>query len=90
MREPIGREAVDDAERVAKIIVEPRPDNPGRKRMADVANILSDLIPNVRNIARLCLPLQIDEDGCNTRARVASQRVETLVSCSFRSIRSVT
>ena len=50
MREAVRGEAVDDAERVAEVVVEARPDDAGRQRVADVADALADVIPDVGNL----------------------------------------
>ena len=76
MREAVAREAVDDAERVAEIVVEAGPDDAGRKGMADVADVLANLIPDVRHLLRGRAALQIDEDRRNAGTREAAQKVE--------------
>ena len=50
MREAVGGEAVDDPEGVAEIVVEARPDDAGRQGVADVADALAHVIPDVRHL----------------------------------------
>ena len=76
MGETVGREAEDDPECVAEIVVEARPDDPGRKRMTNVADALADVVPDVGDLTRRRVALQVDEDRCNARAREAAQKVE--------------
>ena len=53
MRETVARKAIDDPERVAEIVVEAGPDNACRKGVADIADILANLIPGVGDL--LCV-----------------------------------
>ena len=76
VREAIGGEAVDDAEGVAELVVEAGPDDAGRQRVADVADALADLVPDVGDLARRRAPFQVDEDRGEARAGVAAQKVE--------------
>ncbi len=76
MREAVRGEAVDDAERVAEIVVESGADDAGRKRVPDVADALADMIPDVRHLLRCGRAFQIDEDGGDAGAREAAQEVE--------------
>ena len=62
MREPVGREAVDDPERVAELVVEARPDDARRQGVPDIADALADMIPDVGNFPGGGAALQIDED----------------------------
>ena len=62
MREAVGGEAVDDAERVAELVVEARADDAGRQGVPHVADALADVIPDVRHLLRRGAALQIDED----------------------------
>ena len=76
MGEAVGGEAVDDAEGVAEIVVEARPDDAGRQRVADVADALADVIPDVGNFSGGRAALQVDEDRRDAGAREAAQEVE--------------
>ena len=62
MAESVGREAVDDPERVAEIVVEERPDDAGRKRVANIADAFADVIPDVGDFSGGRVALQIDEN----------------------------
>ena len=50
MGEAVGGEAVDDPEGVAELVVEARPDDARGQRVADVADALADVIPDVGNL----------------------------------------
>ena len=75
-REAIVGDAVDDAEDVAELIVEEGPDHPLRQGSLDVADLLADLIPDVREVALGCGLLQIDEDGRLAGLRVALEVIK--------------
>ena len=62
MGESVRGEAVDDPVGVAEIVIEARPDDAGRQRAAHVADVLADLVPDVRHLVGWRLALQIDED----------------------------
>ena len=49
MREAVARKAVDDSERIAEIVVEAGPDDTGRQGVADITDILANVIPGVGN-----------------------------------------
>ena len=68
MREAVGREAVDDAEGVAELVVEAGPDDAGRQRVAHVADALAHVIPDVGHLVGGGAALQIDEDRRDARA----------------------
>ena len=74
--EAIGREAVDDAERVAELVVEAGSDYARRERMAHVADAFAHVVPDVRYLSRRRAALEIDEDRRDAGARVAAQEVE--------------
>ena len=76
MREAVGGEAVDDAEGIAELVVEARSDDAGRQGVADVADALADVIPDVRHFPGGGAALQIDEDRRDAGAREAAQVVE--------------
>ena len=91
MGEAVGGEAVDQAEGVAEVVVEARPDHAGRQRAADVADVLAHLVPDVRHFGGLGRALEVDEDRRPAGDRVAAQEIEALASpATLRSIRSVT
>ena len=50
MREPIGGEPVDDPVGIAEFVVEARPNNALRQRVANIADLLANLIPDVRDL----------------------------------------
>ena len=50
VREAVTGKAIDNPERIAKIVVEAGPDNACRQRVADIANILANLVPGVSNL----------------------------------------
>ena len=74
--EAVGGKAVDRAEGVAEVVVEARTDDAGRQGMADVADALAHVIPDVRDFTRGRAALQVDEDGGHACAREAAQEVE--------------
>ena len=74
--EPVRGEAVDDAVGVAELVVEAGADDALRQRVADVADLLAHLVPDVRHLSRRRRVLQIDEDRGLARGRVALQVVE--------------
>src|SRR5678816_1152221 len=48
--ETVRREAIDDPVGVAEFVIEKRSYDPLRKGLLDIANLLADLIPKVRDI----------------------------------------
>ena len=74
--EAVGGEAVDDAEDVAELVVEAGADDAARQRAPDVADLLADVVPAVRHLARRRIAAQIDEDRRDPGAGVAGQEVE--------------
>ena len=83
MGESIRGEAVDQSISVAKVVVEPGADNAGRQRVADVADVLPNLIPDVGNLGGCRRPFQVDEDGREAGLRVAAQKIEALGFLKF-------
>jgi len=65
-----------DSERIAKIVVEARPDDTRRQCMPDVADVLANLIPGVKNLLLVRLALQIHEDRGDTGPREATQEIQ--------------
>ncbi len=61
--ETVGGEAVDDSEGVAELVVEAGPDDARRQRVADIADALADVIPDVRDLIGRRAALQCHEDG---------------------------
>ena len=57
MGETVGGEAVDQPIGVAEVVVEAGTDDARRQRVADVADVLADLIPDVGNLGRPSSPL---------------------------------
>ena len=88
-RETVGGERVDDAERVAEIVVEEGPDDAGGEGPADVADVLADLVPDVRNRGRRRRLLEVDEDRRLPGRRVAADPVQVvgLLQCRARGAR---
>ena len=80
MAEAVGGEAVDQAERVAEVVVEARTDHAGRQRVADVADVLAHLVPDVGNLGRRRRSLEIDEDRRQPGRRIAAQEIEARAS----------
>ncbi len=74
--EAVGGEAVDDAEGVAEVVVEERPDHAGGQRLAHVADIATDLVPDVGNLRRRRRLLEFHEQRGLTGRRVAADAVE--------------
>ena len=78
MGEAVSREAVNQPVGVAEVVVEARSDDTGRERAADVADVLADLVPDVRDVGGFRRAFQIDEDGGEARLGVAAQEIEAL------------
>ena len=76
MAEAVRREAVDDAVGVAELVVEAGPDDALRQGVADVADLLADLVPDVRDRLARRRALQVDEDRGLACAGVAAQIIE--------------
>src|SRR5262249_34131920 len=76
MREAIGDKCVDNRERVAELIVETGSDDSLRKRRADVVELLTYLIPDIRNAARRDGVLESNLDRRPPRQRKAARVVE--------------
>jgi hypothetical protein len=76
VRKAIGGEAVDDSEGVAELVVETRPYDTGRQSMADVADVLSDVIPDVRYLVGRRAAFQGHENGGGAGAGKAPQEIE--------------
>ncbi len=74
--EAVGGEAVDDAERVAEIVVEAGSDNARGQGPAHVADALADMIPDVRHFLRGRAALQVDEDGRQAGAGEGADEIE--------------
>src|SRR6185436_3602366 len=70
------RKAVDNPERIAEIIVEARPNDSRRKRVADITDILANLIPGVENFLFVRAALQIDKDCRDAGTREAAQKIK--------------
>src|SRR5215475_14995050 len=83
MGEPVARETVDDPERGAEIVVEAGPNDTGWQCMADVTDILADLIPGVGNLLRARAALQVHEDRGEACLRIAAQEVEVIRFLQF-------
>src|SRR5215472_5433750 len=49
VRKPIGRESVDNAENVAELVIETRPQHAVRQRRLYVGDLLANLVPDVRD-----------------------------------------
>jgi hypothetical protein len=63
VRKSVRGEAVDDAECIAKLVVESGADDARRQGAADVAHTLSHIIPNIWNFLGGRAAFQIDEYG---------------------------
>ena len=76
VRETVARKAVDNPERIAEIVIEAGPNNSGRQRVADIADILANLIPGVGNFLCVRAALQVDKDCRDAGAREAAQKIQ--------------
>ena len=88
-REAVIGDAVDDAEDVAELVVEEGPDHALRQRGLDVADLLADLVPDVREVALGRRFLEVDEDRRLAGLRVALDVVEVrgLLELLFEPVR---
>ena len=75
-REAVVGDAVDDAEDVAKLIVEEGADHAGRERRLDVTDLLADLVPDVVELALGRRLLEVDENGRLAGFGVALEVIE--------------
>ncbi|MEY9459590.1 hypothetical protein ABH973_000003 [Bradyrhizobium ottawaense] len=76
LRKAVAGEAVDDAKGVAEIVVEERPDDTGRQRMANVADRLPYVVPGIGDIPRIGASLEVHEDGREARPGEAAQEIQ--------------
>src|SRR5689334_21064729 len=76
MRESVARKAVDDPERIAEIVIEARPYNSCRERVADIADILANLIPGGGNLLCVRATRQVDEDSRDGGTRETAQKIQ--------------
>ena len=74
--EAVRGEAVDDPEHVAEVVVEERPDDARRQRVAHVADALAHLVPGVLDLGGRGRADEVDEDRRGARSREAAQEVE--------------
>src|SRR5688500_3276735 len=87
--EAVRRETVDDAEGVAELVVKAGPDDALWQGVADVADLLADLIPDVRDRLTRGRAVQVDEDRALACARVAAQIIQVgrLLELAFQPLR---
>ena len=76
LREAVGREAVDDAEGVAEVVVEERPEHAARQGVAHVADALAHVVPEVGHDRGVGRPFEVHEDARHARAGEAAQEVD--------------
>src|SRR5262245_65436258 len=69
-------EAIDDPERVAKLIVEARPDDTRREGVSHIADAFADVIPDVWNFLGTRAVLEVDKDRGDAGTRETAQEVE--------------
>jgi hypothetical protein len=74
--EAVRGEPVDDAERVAEIVVEERSDDAGGQRVTDVGDALAHVVPAIRHFGGRRVLAQIDEDDRPPGDGEAAQLVE--------------
>src|SRR6516225_1997754 len=88
MCETVSGEAVDDSVGVAKLVVKEGTDNAGRKCVADIADALAYMIPDVRHFLRPRRLFQIDEDRRHSRTGVAADKIQarSLLKRAFESL----
>ena len=88
-REAVIGDAVDDAEDVAELVIEERSDHTFRQGGLNVADLLADLVPDVRQVALRGRFLQVHEDRGLAGLRVALDVVETrgFLELLFESVR---
>jgi hypothetical protein len=76
--EAVGGEPVDDAEGVAEVVIEERPEHALRQRVAHIADVLAHLVPDVGNLVRRRRLLQVNEDRRLPGDGVAAQAIEVV------------
>ena len=76
MREPVGREPIDDAEGVAELVVEAGPDDSRRQGGPHIGHLLADLVPGVGYGGSRCAPLEVHEDRRGAGSGEAAQVVD--------------
>src|SRR6266850_2284804 len=79
----IPRLASSFIENSTKILSSCAPNNSCRKRVADITDILANLIPGVRNFLCARAALQVDKDCRNAGAREAAQKIQVRCFLQF-------
>ena len=74
--EAVGGEAVDDAEHVAEVVVEERPQHALRQGVADVADAVAHLLPDFGDVLGREGAVEIDVDRHHAGAGDRAQSVE--------------
>src|SRR5262252_2696750 len=77
MRETLRTNTVNQPVGVAEVVIETRSDDAGRQGMTNIADVLANLIPDVRHLGRRRRSLQVDENRRTARAGVAAQEIQT-------------
>src|SRR5262245_18121413 len=91
MSETVCGESVNDAERIAELIIEPRSNHADRKRMAHVADAFANMVPDVRDFLGARAILEIDEDRGHPGACETAQEIEIwrFLHCAFKPLRDL-
>src|SRR5262249_666674 len=76
MGETIAREAVDDTERIAKVVVEAWTDDAGGQRVANITNVLAGLIPGIPNFLGAGGAFQVHKDRRDAGSREAAYEIQ--------------
>ena len=76
VREPVGRERIDGPEHVAELIVEERAQRLSGEGLADVTDLLPDLVPDVRHVLRRGRVEQLEDDQRLAGLGVAARPLE--------------
>ena len=91
MGEAVAGKSIDDPERIAEIVIEAGPHNAHRQRVADIADVLANLIPGVRNLFCVCAALQVHEDRRDAGACEAANEIQVrrFLQLAFEPLRNL-
>ncbi len=76
MREAVGGEGVDDAERLAELVVEERAEHAAREGALDIGDLLAHLVPEVRDLGGARRVLEVYEDDGASGRGIALEKID--------------